>query len=84
MCSEQAHHLAQVDDKLRKRLLKNRLSAERSRQRKQVRHASPFFFFFVTLVTGPRKSLGLKLSDTRVYEPQIRFDLAWSVSPHPR
>ena len=30
-------------------------------------------FFFVTLVTGPRRSLSLKLSDTRVYEPQIRL-----------
>ena len=30
----------------------------------------PFFFFF-TLVTGPR-SLSLKLSDTRVFEPQTR------------
>ena len=30
------------------------------------------FFFFFTLATGPRKSLSLKLSDTRVYEPQIR------------
>jgi len=29
-------------------------------------------FFFVTLVTGPRRSLSLKLSDTRVYAPQIR------------
>ena len=28
-----------------------------------------FFFFFFTLVTGPRRSLSLKLSDTRVYEP---------------
>ena len=27
------------------------------------------FFFFFTLVTGPRRSLSLKLSDTRVYEP---------------
>ena len=26
-------------------------------------------FFFFTLVTGPRRSLSLKLSDTRVYEP---------------
>ena len=26
----------------------------------------------ITLVTGPRRSLSLKLSDTRVYEPQIR------------
>ena len=32
--------------------------------------ASVFFFF--TLVTGPSRSLSLKLSDTRVYEPQIR------------
>ena len=30
------------------------------------------FFFFVTLVTGPRRSF---LSDTRVYEPQIRARL---------
>jgi len=26
------------------------------------------FFFFCTVVTGPRRSLSLKLSDTRVYE----------------
>ena len=31
----------------------------------------PFFFFF-TLVTGPRRSVSLKLSDTEVYEPQIQ------------
>ena len=31
-----------------------------------------FVFFFFTLVTGPRRSLSLKLSDTKVYEPQIR------------
>ena len=30
----------------------------------------PLFFF--TLMTGPGRSLGLKLSDARVYEPQIR------------
>jgi len=34
-----------------------------------------FFFFFCTLVTGPKRSLSLKLSDTRVYEPQIRARL---------
>ena len=28
------------------------------------------FFFFFTLVTAPRRSLRLKLSDARVYEPQ--------------
>ena len=33
------------------------------------------FLFFFTLVTGPRRSLSLKLSDTRVYEPQIRVRL---------
>ena len=33
------------------------------------------FFFFFTLGTGPRRSLSLKLSDTRVYEPQIRARL---------
>jgi len=32
-------------------------------------------FFFFTLVTGPRRSLSLKLSDERVYEPQIRARL---------
>ena len=35
----------------------------------------PFFFFFFTLITGPSRSLSLKLSDTRVYEPQIRARL---------
>jgi len=34
-----------------------------------------FFFFFFTLVTGPGRSLSLKLSDTRVYEPHIRARL---------
>jgi len=37
-------------------------------QMKQV-----LFFFFFALVTGPGRSLSLKLSDTRVYEPQIRL-----------
>jgi len=32
-------------------------------------------FFFFTLVTGPRRSLSLELSNTRVYEPQIRARL---------
>jgi len=31
--------------------------------------------FFFTLVTGPRRSLRHKLSDTRVYEPQMRARL---------
>ena len=34
-----------------------------------------------TLVTGPGRSLSLKLSDTRVYEPQIRARLTpWDAS----
>ena len=33
------------------------------------------FFFICTLVTGPKRSLSLKLGDTRVYEPQIRARL---------
>ena len=33
------------------------------------------FFFFFTLVTGPRRSLSLKLCDTGFYEPQIRARL---------
>jgi len=32
-------------------------------------------FFFFTLVTGPKRSLSLKLSDTRVCGPQIRARL---------
>jgi len=32
-------------------------------------------FFFFTLVTGLRRSLSLKQSDARVYEPQIRARL---------
>ena len=31
--------------------------------------------FFFTLVTGPRRALSLKLSDARVYEPEIRTRL---------
>jgi len=30
---------------------------------------SPLFFFFLTLVIGPRRSLSLNLSDTKVYAP---------------
>jgi len=34
-----------------------------------------FFLLFFTLGTGPRRSLSLKLIDTRVYAPQIRARL---------
>jgi len=37
-------------------------------------------FFFSTLVTGPRRSLSLKLSETGVYEPQIRACAEFQVS----
>ena len=39
----------------------------------------PLLFFFFTLVTGSRRSLSLKLSDTRVYEPQIRARLGTTI-----
>ena len=39
----------------------------------------PDIFFFLTLATGRRKSLGLKLSDTIFYEPQIRARILTSV-----
>ena len=42
---------------------------------RKLLHECFFFFFFFTFVTGPRGSLRLKLSDTRVYEPQIRARL---------
>ena len=32
-----------------------------------------FFWFVYTLIAGPRSSLSLKLSDTRVYEPEIQI-----------
>jgi len=38
-------------------------------------------FVFFTLVTGPRRSLSLQLSDTRVYEPHIRARIFGSQIP---
>jgi len=40
-----------------------------------ARNDKVFLFFLFTLVTGPRRSLSLELSDTRVYGPQIRARL---------
>jgi len=34
-------------------------------------HNNHKVFFFLTLATGPRRSLSLELSDTPVHEPQI-------------
>ena len=45
-------------------------------QRAHLKIGVATLFFFLTLVAGPTRSLSLKLSDTRVYEPQIRA-LAW-------
>jgi len=53
--------------------------ADLARLGARVMAASALLFFFTelsllcffTLVTGPRRSLSLKLSDTRVYAPQI-------------
>ena len=39
------------------------------------RHQGNVLSFFLTLVTGPRRSSSLQLSDTRVSEPQIRARL---------
>ena len=49
--------------------------AERVRALRRQADQVLFFFLFFTLVTGPRRSLILKLSDTRVYGPQIRARL---------
>jgi len=46
-----------------------RLRGASHRPRVCLETYAPFFF---TLVTGPKRSLSRKLSDTRVYEPQIR------------
>jgi len=45
-------------------------SEEPGRFKAHWRTVPPFkTFFFCTLLTGPRRSLSLKLSDTKVYEP---------------
>ena len=48
------------------------------------------FFFFFTLVTGPRRSLSLKFSDRKVYEDDgtgpdpVRLDVALTLAvDHP-
>ena len=43
--------------------------------------AQVLLLFFLALVTGPRRSLSLKLSETRVYEPQIRAQVLPPTSP---
>ena len=46
-------------------------------------HVENDIFFFFTLFTGPRRSLSLKLRDTRVYEPQMRARLGTTAHPKP-
>ena len=60
--------------------LPTRPRAEQEKPSCRIRHRlwwelKTKLFFFFTLVTGPRWSLRLKLSNTRVYEPQIRARL---------
>jgi len=50
-------------------------SLSRTQGRTRCSRTASFFFFFFTLVTGPRRSLSRKLSDTSVYELQIRARL---------
>ena len=45
--------------------------------------SSGIIFFFFTVITGPRRSLSIKQSDTRVYEPQIRVSGINSKSINP-
>ena len=52
-----------------------------SRPRSASHGLTDLLFFFFTLVTGTRRSLSLKLSDTRVYEPQIRVRLGTTEQP---
>jgi len=65
-----AHRLF-YDSTLGLRVIKKREEADREYERV----VGAVFYFCFTLVTGPRRSLILKLSDTRVYEPQIRARL---------
>ena len=44
-------------------------------------HQARNLLFLFALVTGPRRSLSLKLSDTRVYEPQMRARLGNNNTP---
>jgi len=41
-------------------------------------------YLFLTLVTDPSRSLSLKLTDTRVYEPQIRARQGVNPTPDTR
>ena len=68
-----------------------RTSARSSRKTNMAGCRGCFFFLFFTLVTGPSRSLSLKLRDTRVYDPPIRARLGPLVTskhlskcwPHP-
>ena len=63
------------------RILDGPASGEKGSTKTLVKPGFFFFFFFITLVAGRRRSLSLKLSDARVYEPQIRARLGTTVKP---
>ena len=48
---------------------------QRKESTPRLQQVQALFFFFFTLVTDPRRALGLKFSDTRVYEPEMRTRL---------
>jgi len=50
----------------------------------EILNTGPRVSLFFTLVTGPRRSLSLTLSDTNVYEPQIRARVSVAGSREPR
>ena len=60
-------------DELFEHALRRRVFSSRRQPPGAARAAR--ILFFLTLVTGHRRSLNLKLSDTRVCEPQIRARL---------
>ena len=49
----------------------------------QTPNTQTLLFFFFTLGAGPRRCSSLKLSDTRVYEPQIRARLGTTQTINP-
>ena len=76
------------DDEWESQLLKvNRYESELlTNEQSQPESQKGFFVFFpifCTLVTGPRRSSSLELSDTRVYEPQMQARLGPTVASQP-
>ena len=53
-----------------------RVKKQKRRRAEPTSYPPSSLLFFFTLVSGPRRSLRLKLSDTRVYAPRIRAPLS--------